>query len=647
MTKRAFLIGLLLVAIVAALTPFNDYLFENTYFTGNHFPPGPFFLLLLLTLVVNILIKFVHPRAAFRQAELMLIWCMLLVSSTVPASGLMRYWLPTMAAPAYYANSPDLPSQDIVLEATPEALVVSKNPHSIAAKQFFEGGRKGEKTRIYLGRWARPIAVWLIFIGFYYLATFFVGGMLRKQWVEVERLMFPLARVPLELTEGSGRKRLLPEMFHQAPFLVGFALTLAFALIRVSPVFLGKEQGWLPEIPLQNILANTPLDAVAWVSVTLYPLAVGIAFLVPADVTLSVWLFFWVIHSEILVSTWIGKPLKGGFFGEFMRWQQAGAFFSFVPMFLWAARRHLATVIKKAFGRGRDIDDSAEPIPYALSFWGLLFALAGMVGWLCFWKMKLLTAVALVAMLMCALLVHARIVSQGGIFFTIHHFSIPSLLHSMSGGKAFGPTAAIVAHMEDAFITQDTREILSPHAMNALRISSVFEKRRRLFLPVMLVSLALAIGVSAFSSLKMYNRVGGLNIPDAWGTIGVPMDIFRSTAAMINDPTGSAEPHWAPFALGAGVMMLLTFMRTRFFWWPIHSLGFLTASTYSILMLWFSFLLGWGIKVLVIKMGGGAALRKARQFFMGVIIGEAIAIGVTTLLGLTTGFKVGYIFLPG
>ncbi|MCD6416639.1 MAG: hypothetical protein J7M08_08085, partial [Planctomycetes bacterium] len=101
------------------------------------------------------------------------------------------------------------------------------------------------------------------------------------------------------------------------------------------------------------------------------------------------------------------------------------------------------------------------------------------------------------------------------------------------------------------------------------------------------------------------------------------------------------------FALGAGVMTLLSFMRARFYWWPVHSLGYITSATYSILTFWFSFLLAWGAKVLVMKIGGGAMLRKARQFFMGMIIGEAIAIGVTTVLGLTVGFKVGYIFLPG
>ncbi|MCD6415674.1 MAG: hypothetical protein J7M08_03125, partial [Planctomycetes bacterium] len=547
MTWRAFLIGVFLVAVVAAVTPINDYYVINTYITGIHFPPGPFFLMLLLTLVVNVLIKLVDPRRALRQAELMLIWCMLIVASTVPASGLMRYWLPMMASPAYFADSPDLSHQDEVLEATPEALVVSKNPQSVAVRRFYEGRRPGEKVRIYFKSWVKPIAVWLIFIGFFYLATFFMGGMLRKQWVEVERLIFPLARVPLELTEGSGQKRLLPEMFHQAPFLVGLALTLLFALIRVAPVFLGKAQGWLPSFPLASVLANTPLHTMAWFNAEVYPLAIGVAFLVPADVTLSVWVFFWMAHFEVAIADWIGKPLRGGYFGGFMHWQQVGSFVACVMMVLWAARRHLRAVVKKAFGRGRGIDDGAEPVSYALSFWGLLLAVAGMIGWFMFWGMKPLTALLYVALLMCLLLVQARVISQGGILFTLHHFSIPVVVNGMTGGAAFGSSpagqaAVVAALLQYGSMADDSREIISGHAFNAFRISSVFEKRRRWFLPIMLVALMVAIGVCVYASLRMYYMVGANNA-NQYGTVSTPINNLRNAGAIISDPTGSAESH--------------------------------------------------------------------------------------------------------
>ena len=79
MTWRAFIIGLLGAVGLCVLTPINDFAMGNTYLTGNHFPVGVVFMLLILTLVVNVVIKLVHARWALRQSELMLVWCMMLV----------------------------------------------------------------------------------------------------------------------------------------------------------------------------------------------------------------------------------------------------------------------------------------------------------------------------------------------------------------------------------------------------------------------------------------------------------------------------------------------------------------------------------------------------------------------------------------
>ena len=99
MTLRAIIIGLLGVVGLNLLTPINDYAIGNTFLTGNHFAVGVFFFLLLLTLGANVVLKLLRRRWALRQAELMLVWCMMTVSATVPASGLMRYWFPTAAGP--------------------------------------------------------------------------------------------------------------------------------------------------------------------------------------------------------------------------------------------------------------------------------------------------------------------------------------------------------------------------------------------------------------------------------------------------------------------------------------------------------------------------------------------------------------------
>ena len=93
-------------------------------------------------------------------------------------------------------------------------------------------------------------------------------------------------------------------------------------------------------------------------------------------------------------------------------------------------------------------------------------------------------------------------------------------------------------------------------------------------------------------------------------------------------------------------MAALIAARGTFYWWPINALGFAIAISWCTRELWFSFLLGWLAKALILKFGRGAALRGGRQFFLGVIIGESLTIGGSTLMSLLTGVRIGPIFLP-
>ena len=71
--------------------------------------------------------------------------------------------------------------------------------------------------------WLKPLQAWLFFIISIYFATLYVLFMLRKQWMENERLLFPLATLPLEL----GRQESdawLPTLLRNYLTWVGFAV---------------------------------------------------------------------------------------------------------------------------------------------------------------------------------------------------------------------------------------------------------------------------------------------------------------------------------------------------------------------------------------------------------------------------------------
>ena len=73
---------------------------------------------------------------------------------------------------------------------------------------FFEGLPEGEK--IPWGAWAIPLFWWLSFVAVLFFVLFCIVVILRKQWVEKERLIFPLAQVPLQMVEGAEKGSLIP-----------------------------------------------------------------------------------------------------------------------------------------------------------------------------------------------------------------------------------------------------------------------------------------------------------------------------------------------------------------------------------------------------------------------------------------------------
>ena len=314
---------------------------------------------------------------------------------------------------------------------------------------------------------------------------------------------------------------------------------------------------------------------------------------------------------------------------------------------IYMGRRHLWAVVKASVGLGRGADYSDEPIDCRFAFWGLVVSLAGLVAWNVYFGVTTWAALALVALTFCVVLVHSRMVAQGGLFFTQHSWSPSTFLHRISAGRIFGASAAVVAPLQVSLMISDSRELLAPHAMNALRISSVFGRRRRLLLPIMIVTLCVALVAATYSSMRwVYYDQGALNVPIGSSHVYHLSNLYNSVHTMISQPHLGAECKWGGLmsgVLGMGVLMAL---RGMFYWWPINPLGFAITISWCTRELWFSFLLGWLAKALILKFGGGQTLREARYFFLGVVLGESLTISVVTFAGLLTGFRTGPVFLP-
>ena len=93
---------------------------------------------------------------------------------------------------------------------------------------FIEGLPSGQS--IPWGAWVIPMFWWLSFFGAVYFIQFCIGVILRKQWVEHERLSFPLLTIPREMVRESESRSLFPAFMKSRLFWIGFAIPFSMQL---------------------------------------------------------------------------------------------------------------------------------------------------------------------------------------------------------------------------------------------------------------------------------------------------------------------------------------------------------------------------------------------------------------------------------
>ena len=128
----------------------------------------------------------------------------------------------------------------------------------------------------------------------------------------------------------------------------------------------------------------------------------------------------------------------------------------------------------------------------------------------------------------------------------------------------------------------------------------------------------------AWAVLEMTYRGGGINASPSF-FFHYPKIIYMTTVSTL-EPAGVYWKGMGFVGIGAVAMMIFTWMKGRFLWWPLHPIGFPIMGTRVTNAIWFSVMIAWLIKVLVLKYGGTPLFRRSRHFFLGMVLGS---VGVT------------------
>ena len=625
LTWRSLLIGLALVGVESVCAPNAIWGLASSELTWSHMPVITVFPFFVVVVAVNVVLKALRRRWALRPAELVVIFGMALVSAGTPLF-LVGFMLALMGSP-YYCASAENRWAELLHPYLPHWAFPRDDAG--AMRGFFEGLRPGQGVP--WDAWAGPLAWWLLLVGTFYFVCLCMVVILRRQWVERERLVYPLLAVPQALIEDADDGRLVPKLLRNKLFWWGFAIPMGIIAWNAISYF---ERGF-PVIPLQGTWLSFGRGFPGLNIVVLFTI-LGLAYFANSEVVFSVWFFYLLgviqegVYNRIGFS--IGSSTVFCWSQAATGWQSFGAFAVMVLGALWMARRHLRDVVATALGRRR-LDDSHEMLSYRVAVLGFLGGSALLVGWLCRSGMHVGVAVGFLATAYVIYLGLARIVAQTGVAYVTPPLVAQPFLFFSCGSAAFTPrdlTALSCAYgwhgdVQTTFMVGATQEA---------KLADEFRVKGRSLLPALAISAVAGLILSTVFILAMAYGKGAANF-GSWTfrpADGMGSRCFGMAVRQITEPSGPDAGRLGCFGAGAVAMAALMFLKYRFAWWPLHPVGLAVASVWTIRRSAFSLFLAWAAKTVILRWGGVRLYRRVAPFFLGLILGCCTGIALSQIV---------------
>src|SRR5262249_45752128 len=235
---------------------------------------GTIFYLFLLALV-NAALRRWRPAAALRPAEFGLIYAITTVSAAIgSADEAMQVW-PMMVFP-FRA------SQDLIAGPFRRFIPHWLAPQSRSVVESYYVGGIHFWQRHLLVAWMVPLLSWMSWLLAVGATMWSWNVILRRRWIDQDRLSFPCAQLPLEICRAGGFGGLLSgRLFWAGLILAALVESLAQTSARFPAV---------PDIPLDfnatPVLggAPEPWNALAPMHLTWSTVHLGVCYFIPLDI---------------------------------------------------------------------------------------------------------------------------------------------------------------------------------------------------------------------------------------------------------------------------------------------------------------------------------------------------------------------------
>lgn len=626
---RAITLGTLLVFALTALTLYSNLRFGR-YITAASLPGGAVFMF-VVALVGNALWgRVAGAKRALTLPELAIIFSMLYISAALPQASVGETLVSLGAAPAYFPKGS--PRSSLFDEKFAPWLLV-QDPEAI--RRFYEGyGPAGGPVP--WSAWIPPLLGWSVFVFLLLYALHCLSRAFIHRWVREERVSFPLMDLPLELV-GQSPAGLGGTIGEKHVPLWRNPLMWVGAAIPATMIAIGhfhKYYPWIPE--WQQIISYKPgtdwnappLSALKEFTISIWPLVIGIAYLLNAEIGFSIWAFHLLFWAQMYLFALLGhtpeqaQAAGGGGFNplDWIHFTEFGGAIALSALLLATVRKDAARAARALLSREKG-EDLPVP-PWAVG--GFVLANAGMLLWA--WLAGASPLVVGVFLLFLYAIVSAlsRMVAAGGLYLVDNGYEPQAMLYGFAGVRSIDLGSHYVLTGQESLFGRADMSYLY-FAVNEGRFAHDTRTENRWHGAAIIVSVTLAL-VAAYILILLWSYRYGAVTFKAWPFSWRSQQVFDRTNTFLNAISRGPDAWtYAGTLTGIGIATMLAFLNRTFLWWRLSPFGFVVASSWNIAyQIWSSVFFGWLIASLIRRYGGLTLYRSLRPFFLGLILGDAV-----------------------
>ena len=610
------------LAIGVVLIPLNAYWIALV--SGIHHSLNPAYASLFIAPIVNLfflvllntLLKRIRPQLALSRAQLLVVYQMLVMLCLVSGHNPMDFILGILAHPFWFATFENEYAA-LFHRYIPSWFTIQDKS---ALTGFFEGNST-LYTAKHLSAWIGPILLWsfVTFVLFFILMCF--NSIQRLQWSERERLSYPIAQLPIEMTT--------PQFFSRRLLWLGFGICAILELLN-GLHFLYPS---VPGVPLKipdfgaKIFTSKPWSAIGWLPLFFYPWVIGLTFFVPLELSFSVWFFFLFTKFQLILGSIGGWKSLPGF--PYYNQQGIGAWLTLGILVLWASRKHLKTVLTTAL---KPATPTNEPFQYRTALLGILigtailifiFQQAGM-------SVGILLAFLCLYFLMSIAITYAR--AAVGVPYHEVIWTHPQLmLVSVLGVRRIGAANLTLFSFLYPYVRDNVSHPM-PSQLEGFKIAERARLSQKKMAIAMIIALLVATPVSFWAYLHLMYQHGAVQ-SDGY-VIGIGIETFeRLLLPWLQQPHAPDSTGLSFTAFASLFTLGLMFLRRQFIWFPFHPAGYALGLSAGMVWVWSAVCVGWFIKAVLLKFGGLRTYRKASPFFVGLILGDFLTGTFWSLVG--------------